>query len=87
VSNQIQKFATNGTSITSWGVFGFGDGCFIRATGIGTDSSDNVYVTDGDSPETAVQKFNTDGAFIMSWGSTDLGDGQFISPGGVTVEG
>ena len=37
VSNQIQKFATNGTFITSWGVIGFGDGHFKRATGIDTD--------------------------------------------------
>jgi sugar lactone lactonase YvrE len=58
-----------------------------RATGIGTDSSDNVYVTDGGSPETAVQKFTTNGTFITSWGSTGLGaDGQFISPGGVGVD-
>src|SRR5919106_6146568 len=34
VSNQIQKFATNGTFITSWGILGFGDGRFTSATGI-----------------------------------------------------
>src|ERR687898_1899302 len=87
VSNQIQKFATNGTFITSWGVLGFGDGRFTSATAIDTDSSDNVYITDLGSPETAVQKFTTDGTFITSWGSTGLGgDGQFINPGGITID-
>ena len=52
-----------------------------RATGIGTDSSDNVYVTDGGSPETAVQKFTSNGTFITSWGSTGLGDGSLSLQG------
>jgi tripartite motif-containing protein 71 len=85
-SNQIQKFAPNGTFITLWGVLGFGDGRFARATGIAIDPSDNVYVTDGGNPETAVQKFTANGTFITSWGSSGLGDGQFISPGGVVVD-
>lgn len=34
VSNQIQKFATNGTFIASWGAFGFGKVLFTRATAI-----------------------------------------------------
>lgn len=58
----------------------------LRATGVATDSSDNIYVTDGGSPETAVQKFTSNGTFITSWGSTGLGDGQFVSPGGVYVD-
>ena len=86
MSNQIQKFAPNGTFITSWGTVGSGDGHFRRATGVATDSSDNIYVTDGGSPETAVQKFTSNGTFITSWGSTGLGDGQFVSPGGVYVD-
>ena len=68
--NQIQKFAPNGTFIASWGVFGFGDGRFTRATGIGSDSSNNVYVTDSGGPEATVQKFTSDGTFITSWGPT-----------------
>ena len=72
VSNQIQKFTSNGTFITSWGVLGVGDGHFKRPTGIATDSSDNVYVADGGSPEKAVQKFTPNGTFIMSWGSKGL---------------
>ena len=79
MSNQIQKFAPNGTFITSWEDVGSGDGSLTSATGIATDSSDNVYVTDNGSPETAVQKFTSTGTFITSWDSTGLGDGQFIS--------
>jgi hypothetical protein len=44
VSNQIQKFTTNGMFITSWGDVGSGDGLFTHATAIGTDASDIVYV-------------------------------------------
>jgi hypothetical protein len=40
-SNQIHKFASNGTYIASWGVLGFGDGRFAGIAGIGTDSSGN----------------------------------------------
>jgi hypothetical protein len=46
VSNQIQKFTTNGTFITSWGAVGSGDGQFEEPTSIALDSSDNVYVID-----------------------------------------
>ena len=53
----VPQFSANGTFITSWGFLGFGDGLFTRAIGIDTDSSGNVYVTDGGSLETGVQKF------------------------------
>ena len=68
MSNQLQKFTPNGTFITSWGTLGFGDGSFTGATAISMDSSDNVYVTDSGSPDTAVQKFTPNGTFITSWG-------------------
>ena len=49
------------------GAVGSGDGLFTRATTIGTDASDIVYVTDNDSPETAVQKFTANGTYMTSW--------------------
>ena len=69
LSNQIQKFTSNGTFITSWGSLGFGPGRFTNPSGITTDSSNNVYVADFGDPENAIQKFTSNGTFITLWGS------------------
>ena len=49
-----------------------------NAWGIGIDSSDDVYVTGGGAPNTAVQKFTNNGILITSWDSTGLGDSEFV---------
>ena len=68
LSNQIQKFTSNGTFITWWGSLGFGSGRFTNPSGITTDSLNNVYVADfGENNN--VQKFDSNGNFIMKWGS------------------
>src|SRR3954452_8702350 len=86
VANQIQKFTTNGTFITSWGHLGFGNGQFTNPAGIAIDSSGNVYVGDFGNSQNGVQKFTTNGTFITSWGSTGLGEGQFINPAGIAID-
>src|SRR5918999_1384962 len=63
LSNQIQKFATNGTFITSWGSTGLGDSQFISPGGIAVDSSDNVYVGDF-GQNNRIQKFVSNGNFL-----------------------
>jgi len=66
LSNQIQKFTSNGTFITSWGSTGLGDGQFINPSGIVVDSSGNVYI--GDFGENnRIQKFDSNGNFITKW--------------------
>jgi DNA-binding beta-propeller fold protein YncE len=45
-NNRIQKFDSNGTFITKWGISGAGDGQFEQPTGIAIDSLGNVYVVD-----------------------------------------
>jgi tripartite motif-containing protein 71 len=45
-NNRIQKFDSNGNSMTKWGTQGSGDGQFEEPTGIALDSSGNVYVAD-----------------------------------------
>ena len=59
VSNKIQKFDSNGTFITSWGTAGTSPsgGTFSSPTGIDVNSSDNVYVADFGSPNTACTSF------------------------------
>ncbi len=85
LSNKIQKFATNGTFITSWVEFGSGDGLYTRATGIGTDSSDNVYVSNF-GLNNSIQKFDGNGNFITKWGTAGSGDGQFEKPTSIALD-
>ena len=68
------------------GTTGYGQGHFVRASDIATDSQDNVYVVDANNPNQAVQKFTNNGTFITSWGSQGFGDGQFINPIGISID-
>jgi len=51
-------------------------------TGIGTDSSGNVYVSEG----TQIVEYSNSGAFISSIGGYGTGDGQFSSTSGLAVD-
>jgi hypothetical protein len=83
LNSRVQKFTSDGTFITKWGSPGDEDGQFNGASGIGVDSSGNVYVTD---MHDRVQKFTSDGTFIGSLGSFGSGDGQFDRPRGIAVD-
>jgi tripartite motif-containing protein 71 len=84
LSNQIEKFTSNGTFITSWGSLGFGSGRFTNPSGITTDSLNNVYVVDfGENNN--VQKFDSTGSFITKWGSMRSDDGQFRHPASIAI--
>ncbi|MDR4511002.1 MAG: Ig-like domain-containing protein [Nitrososphaeraceae archaeon] len=71
-----------------WGSHGDNNGQFEEPTGIGIDSSDNVYVSDTDFEDCCnplhhtVQKFMNDGTFITKWG----GNGAFINPWGIALD-
>ncbi|MGN6559269.1 MAG: 6-bladed beta-propeller, partial [Candidatus Nitrosocosmicus sp.] len=83
-SNPIQKFDSNGMFITTWGNQGSENGQFISPSGIATDPSDSLFVTDLDNNR--VQKFDSNGTFITTWGSYGTGNGQFISPSGIATD-
>lgn len=77
-ADRIQKFDSNGKYITRWGSNGRQvAGQFIHPTGIAVDSSDNVYVTDGNS----LQKFSSNGVPLYR---IDRSDPK--PPWGVTVD-
>lgn len=57
-NKRVQKFGSNGTSITTWEVSG-------NPHGIAVDLNGNVYVADKSSRK--VHKFDSDGTLIISW--------------------
>ncbi|MFQ5940890.1 MAG: 6-bladed beta-propeller, partial [Nitrososphaerales archaeon] len=70
--------------IAKWGSKGSGDGEFNFPSGVGIDSSDNVYVVDISNHR--IQKFTNDGKFIAKWGSKGSGDGEFNFPKGIAID-
>jgi DNA-binding beta-propeller fold protein YncE len=92
---RVQKFTSNGTYLTQWGVGGG------WPNGLAVDGSGNVYAT-CDAPQFAaqqdvlmldenggsntVQKFTSSGSYLAQWGTEGSGDGQFGYPTGVAVD-
>jgi hypothetical protein len=62
-NQRIQKFDSNGTFITKWGVGGGGNGQFSFPTDVAVDPSGNVYVVDNPNLR-RIQKFDTNGTFL-----------------------
>jgi sugar lactone lactonase YvrE len=67
---------------TSWGQYP-GNGVEDAPSGIATDASGNVYVTD--KADDLIQKFDALGAFVTQWGGLGSGNGQFSDPVGIAV--
>jgi DNA-binding beta-propeller fold protein YncE len=82
-NDRVVKFASDGTYLTQWGSIGSGDGQFIGPCGIAVDSSNNVYVADGNN---RIKKFDGNGNYLAQWGSIGSGDGQFIGPCGIAID-
>jgi len=57
---------------------------FDSPSGVTTDSSGNVYVSDNSNNR--VQKFDSDGNYLTEWGSYGTGDGEFRSLRGLAVD-
>ena len=80
----VKKFDSNGTLVGVWGTKGTGDGQFLHAHGIGTDSKGNVYVSDAERCD--IQKFDSNGTFITKWGSLGTGPSKFLEPESIAVD-
>jgi sugar lactone lactonase YvrE len=85
-NNRLQKFASNGQSVSMWGTKGTGDGQFDCSTVcmVAVDGQGNVFVTDRGNSR--VEKFDSSGKFLAKWGSPGSGDGEFNSPFGIGVD-
>jgi hypothetical protein len=90
--NRVQRFAADGTFISTFGGPGGGDGEFAfngSASQIAVDQSDgSVYVAD--TGNNRIQKFSAGGVFQFKIGTADgsaaAGDGEFNGPSGVAVD-
>jgi tripartite motif-containing protein 71 len=91
-NNLIVK-TTNGSTFTSWGTPGTGNGQFNSVKSVAVDSSGNVYTADIPYPNSItngvgrIQRFDGSGTFIASWGGIALtGNSQFTAPAGVAFD-
>lgn len=95
-NGRVQKFTSTGAYITQWGEnddsvemdslgvsVNSAEVLFKRPSGIATDSSNNVYVSDANDH---IQKFTADGTFVSEWGATGSGDGEFYAPEGIAID-
>jgi Leucine-rich repeat (LRR) protein len=83
-AQDIKKFNSSGTLISTIGGPGTNDGRFQIAFAMALDASDNLYVVDLSLAR--VQKFNASGQFVAKWGSFGSGNGQFNQPRGIAVD-
>jgi tripartite motif-containing protein 71 len=92
-SNRIQKFDSQGNSLSTLGSKGGGDGELylwldrgetIDPKGdVAVDAQGRVYVADiGNS---RIQVFDSEGQFLLKWGGEGMGDGQFYAAVGIAV--
>ena len=86
---QIQKFDSNGAFLGRVGANNDNPDGFVSAYRITSDSSNNIYATDGNADRTnnLVKKFNSSGVFQFAFGTRGSSGGQFAVPGpaGVAV--
>lgn len=75
--------ATQFCYLNQWGTNGSGNGQFVYPWGVATDSSENVFVSDGNN---RVQKFNSSEVYQLQWGTAGSGNSQFSNPRGVAVD-
>jgi DNA-binding beta-propeller fold protein YncE len=64
-TTQIQKLSSVGSFLGKWGSFGDAEGQFGVTTGLASDGSGNIYVSDN---KHRVHKFDASGAFLRMWG-------------------
>ncbi|MCC6348471.1 MAG: T9SS type A sorting domain-containing protein [Candidatus Eisenbacteria bacterium] len=90
--SRVLKYAADGTLLTQWGSFGYGDGQFNAPSDVACDAAGNLYVTDYDARR--VQKFSGAGAPVaegaplpvLTIGAFGGGAGQMNGPWGVGTD-
>ena len=80
-NDRVYKYNPSGTSYTSWGSTGSGDGQFQNPWDIDIVNG-TIFVTDAQLAR--VQAFDLNGNFLGKWGSNGTGAYQFNNPSGLT---
>ena len=81
--NRITIFDSEGSTVSSWGVKGAGEGEFDGPSGLLFQGNDLLVV---DHRNNRVQKYSREGKFIEQWGSQGEGDGEFNLPWGISSD-
>ncbi len=90
LNHRIQKFDSNGNFITKWGRNGGDsssgdlDGEFRMPTGLGIDSSNNIFVADHQNHR--IQKFDSNGNFKTKIGANGNANGEFNGPIDILID-
>lgn len=77
-NHRVQVLSREGRHRFSFGTWGFGDGQFVRPTGVAVDDDANIYVADADRHD--IQKFDSEGTFLASWGDRGEHPGFLARP-------
>ena len=81
-TNRIQRFAPDGSFVTTWGSTGSGPGLFEGLTGLAVDTSGHVYAADalahGDGR--AIQEFDSVGNLLASLGNFSATTNSSLPP-------
>src|SRR5437763_1296509 len=85
---KIKKFASDGTFISQFGVFGPGAGHLYCPRDVAVAPDGSIYVTDpcNRGSGAGVQKFAADGTFVATIGTWGSGDGQINCPQGISTD-
>jgi DNA-binding beta-propeller fold protein YncE len=83
--DRAQKFSPRGAQrLATWGTPGLAPGEFNRAEGVGTDSSDRIYVVD--SCNHRIQVFSPEGRFLRAHGKAGEARGEMSYPYDVRID-
>ncbi|WP_052476208.1 6-bladed beta-propeller [Cohnella kolymensis] len=81
-NNRIQKFASDGTYVTSFGTSGSGNGQFNSPSDVELDYEGNIYVAD--TGNNRIQKFDKNGNYLLTFGPDSV-VGPLNSPRGIAL--
>ena len=82
-NHRIQKFTGDGQFISSFGVYGNGDGRLNLPWGLGVNQEGEIFVADWGNDR--IQRFSPDGKFVAKYGSSGRQEGEFMRPAGVII--
>jgi tetratricopeptide (TPR) repeat protein len=83
-NHRVQKLASDGSFLLSWGGSGSGKGEFLGPSDIALDREGRVFVVDTQNHR--VQVFASDGQYLWEIGKAGRGPAEFDSPRGIATD-